>query len=64
VRSSPQNLMELPFEIEVGLRRGNARPGQGGFAALARTEQGSDPEIGQGILDLLAIVLSVNERHA
>jgi hypothetical protein len=30
---------------------------------LARTEQGGDPEIGQGILDLLAIVLSVNEHH-
>ena len=52
------------FEVEVGLRAGGERLGQGGFAALARAEQGGDPEMGQGILDLLAIALSIYQIHS
>ena len=34
------------------------------LATLARAKQGRDAEMGQGVLDLLVIALSVNERHA
>lgn len=46
-----------------GLQQGGEHPGQGGFAALARTEKGSDPELGQGSLNLLTIEVPVNGHN-
>ena len=52
------------FEIEIGVSPRGQFSGQGGLAALAGTEQGSDPEMSEGVLDLHTICSPVDEFHA